>query len=195
MFVDGIIGEGAFYEFPGEVQSLIMDNACEFKAETASPDFWTNFTCEDATQITVPTLLLTGKKSLKMFQLIVDVLHRCLPNSEHAQVPNSTHEMPADNPEMYNKIILEFLAKQPDGPYGFVSTDSTDLLPCHLIRIATAYIRTYVVHLLRDLIVARVERSKFRCRHHNGIITRSKVMQFFLDKASLPCRRDCYCHT
>jgi pimeloyl-ACP methyl ester carboxylesterase len=56
-------------------------------------------------------LLLTGDKSLRMFQLIVDELERCLPNSESVRVPETTHEVPADNPEAYNEIVLGFLAK------------------------------------------------------------------------------------
>lgn len=111
IFVDGVVEDGAFDKFPPEVQSLIMENACEFKIETSSPNFWTPFTCEQAGRITTPTLLLTGDKSLKMFQLIVDELARCLPNNESVRVPETTHEVSSDNPEAYNKIVLGFLAK------------------------------------------------------------------------------------
>lgn len=110
-FVDGVVGDGAFEQFPPEVQELILDNACELKAETSSADYWTPFTCEDARGVTAPTLLLTGKQSLRMFQLIVDELDYCLPNSERVEIPKCTHELPADNPEAYNEIVLGFLAK------------------------------------------------------------------------------------
>lgn len=109
VFVDGVVEDGAYDEFPSEVQDLIMDNACEVKAETASPNFWTPFTCEDAAEVSTPTLLLTGEHSLKMFQLIVAELNRCLPNSEYRKLPQCTHEMPADNPEAYNETVLGFL--------------------------------------------------------------------------------------
>jgi hypothetical protein len=55
--------------------------------------------------------MLTGDNSLKMFQLIVDELDRCLPNNESLRVPETTHEVPADNPEAYNEMVLGFLAK------------------------------------------------------------------------------------
>lgn len=113
MFVDGVVEEGAFDQFPPEVRGLIMDNACEFKAETSSPEFWTPFAREDAERITTPTLLLTGDKSLPMLKLVVAELERCLPNSECITIPESTHEMPADNPEAYNATVLEFLANHP----------------------------------------------------------------------------------
>ena len=110
-FVDGVVKEGAYDEFSPMVQNLILDNACELKAETSSPDFWTPFTCEDATRISTPIMLLTGDNSLRMFQLIVDELDRCLPNSESVKIPDTTHELPADKPKAYNDIVMGFLAK------------------------------------------------------------------------------------
>lgn len=108
-FVDGVIGDGTFDQFPDEVEKLLMDNVCEFKAETASPEFWTPFTCEEARQIQAPALLLTGEHSLRMFALIVSELDQCLPNNEWVTLPDCTHEMPGDNPEAYNETVLHFL--------------------------------------------------------------------------------------
>ena len=113
IFVDGVIEDGAFDRYPPQAQSLIMENACEFKVETASSDFWTPFTCEDAEQVATRSLLLTGDKSLRMFQLIVDELNRCLPNSEALRVPETTHAVSSDNPEAYNEMVTRFLAKHP----------------------------------------------------------------------------------
>jgi len=110
-FVDGVVEEGTFDQFPPEVQGLILDNVCELKIETSSPELFTPFTCADARRVTTPTLLLSGDRSLRMLQSIVDELHRCLPNSESVRVPETTHEVSSDNPEAYNEIVLEFLAR------------------------------------------------------------------------------------
>ncbi|MFW5955758.1 MAG: alpha/beta fold hydrolase [Rhodothermales bacterium] len=111
IFVDGVVQEGAFDQFPPEVRSLILDNACEFKVETSSPDFWTPFRCEEARRIETPTLLLTGDQSLKWLRLIVEKLDRCLPNSTCVTLPETTHEVTSDNPEAFNAIVLDFLAR------------------------------------------------------------------------------------
>lgn len=111
IFVDGVVEDGAYDSFPQEIQELILDNACEFKVETSSPEFWTPFTCEEAGNIETPTLLLTGDRSLRMFQLIVDELQRCLANGESMRVPETTHEVSSDNPEAYNEMVLDFLAR------------------------------------------------------------------------------------
>lgn len=110
-FIDGVVEDGTFDQFSRGIREMIMANACEFAIETASPDFWTPFTCEDARQIATPTLLLTGDKSRRIFQLTVDELERCLPNSESMRVPKTTHEVPSDNPDAYNEIVLEFLSR------------------------------------------------------------------------------------
>lgn len=111
IFIDGVVEDGAFDRFPPEVQNLIMDNVCEFKAEVSSPNLWTPITCEDVGRVATPTLLLTGDRSLRMLQLIVDELERCLPNNESVRVPETTHELSSENPEAYNEIVLRFLAK------------------------------------------------------------------------------------
>lgn len=113
LFVDGVVEEGAFDRFPQEVRDMIMENACEFVVETSSPDFWTSFTCEEAAAVATPTLLLTGDQSLRMFQLIVGELERCLPNNQSRRVPDTTHEVTSDNPEAYNEIVLRFLEEHP----------------------------------------------------------------------------------
>ncbi|MFW5877771.1 MAG: alpha/beta fold hydrolase [bacterium] len=109
MFISKIVQEGAFDSFPPEVQQLIIDNACEFKVETSSPEFWTKFSCSEAEQVKTPTLLLRGEKTIKMFRLIIEELESCLPSNRMKIIPESTHETPADNPDAFNRIVMEFL--------------------------------------------------------------------------------------
>ncbi len=112
IFSDTVVGEGWFARLPTAIRDLIMENAPELKVEASSPRFWTQFACADAEQVRTPTLLLSGEQSLEMLRLIVDALARCLPNSESAVIPNSTHEFPTGKPEIYNKIVLDFLTRQ-----------------------------------------------------------------------------------
>jgi pimeloyl-ACP methyl ester carboxylesterase len=113
-FVDGVVEDGAYDSFPPDVARMLLDNACEFAIETASPDFFTPFSCHDARQVTHDTLLVTGDHSREMFGIIVDELSRCLPSSDIARVPNTTHEVTSDNPDAYNAIVLEYLDTRTD---------------------------------------------------------------------------------
>lgn len=111
IFVDGVVTKGAFESFPEEVKGLILDNSCEFRAETSSPNFWTAVSREDVEKITTPVLLLTGEVSLKMLKLVVDELNEYLPNKELVTIPSSSHETASENPEAYNRTVLDFLAE------------------------------------------------------------------------------------
>lgn len=114
-FVDGVVEAGAYDRFPSQVQQMILDNACEFAAETSSPEFFTPFSRQDARRVSRETLLLTGDRSREMFGIIVDELHRWLPRSEVERVPNTTHEVSSDNPDAYNVMVLEFLEARTAG--------------------------------------------------------------------------------
>jgi pimeloyl-ACP methyl ester carboxylesterase len=41
----------------------------------------------------------------------VKELGHLIPNNELIILPDSTHEMPADNPKAYNEVVLSFLGK------------------------------------------------------------------------------------
>ena len=90
----------------------VWDNA--EKSEKLLSDLLELLTRHEAEKVQTPALLLTGDRSLRMFQLIVEELARSVPNSELLRLPESTHEMPADNPEAYNKSVLNFLSKKSD---------------------------------------------------------------------------------
>lgn len=109
LFVDGAVADGAYDSFPAPVQELIMDNACELKAETASPEFWTDVNCAEVAEVDTPALVMTGVDSRRMFQVIADHLSRCLPDAELVTLPETTHELTSDNPDAYNETVLRFL--------------------------------------------------------------------------------------
>lgn len=111
IFVDGLFGDDAWADLPGDVRQLIMDNAGEFALETASPDFWTPFTCADAARVGAPTLLLSGGQSRRMFQLVVEELHHCLPDSAHVTFLETSHDLPGAASGTFNEVALGFLAE------------------------------------------------------------------------------------
>jgi len=69
------------------------------------------FSCEDARDVSVPTLLIGGELSPKMFVLIHDIIEPCLLNKERAIVPEASHGLEFENPQAFNEIVLAFLAK------------------------------------------------------------------------------------
>ncbi len=92
-------------------QTVALDNMWEFKQlwAPAVPD--SAFACADARRIKAPTLLLGGESSPKLFQLSLQELQKCMPGSERAVLPQSSHGLELENPAKFNEIVLEFLTR------------------------------------------------------------------------------------
>ncbi len=60
-------------------------------------------------QITAPTLVLAGDHDLVRTEHIVEIFNH-LPNAQLAILPNSTHMLPFDDPELFNATVERFLS-------------------------------------------------------------------------------------
>jgi non-heme chloroperoxidase len=112
IFLDGVIGnDGYFDQLPDDAHATIMDNVKSLSGELASI-VTQRFTCENAQRLRVPTLLVKGELSRKLFHDIIDILAGCLPNNEQATIPGESHELGRiEKPEVFNTIVLRFLSK------------------------------------------------------------------------------------
>lgn len=110
IFLDTVIGkEGYFYQLPSDARAMIMDNVKSLSGELASIN--QHFTCEDAQRVMVPTLLVKGEESPKLFHNIIQVLSDCLPISELITIPGESHELGrTEKPEVFNRAVLKFLS-------------------------------------------------------------------------------------
>lgn len=110
-FLDGVMGRPTFQHLTPRGRAMIMDNAPEMRAETLACDYFPLFTCEDATHIEQPVLLLKSEQGPHLFHLIVDELCRCLLNAECGVIPGASHAMHVGNPAAFNAVVLDFLEK------------------------------------------------------------------------------------
>ena len=111
MFLDGVIGEGAFDQLPPAVQAAVMDNAAEMGVELETPlaTYFSTLSRENIKRVPVPTLLLSGELSPPMFQRVIDELARCLQRAEQAMIPGVSHDL--RNSPVFNETVLGFLPK------------------------------------------------------------------------------------
>lgn len=109
-FVSGVLGKGGFERLSPAAQATMMENAKALQAELLGPGF-ERFPIEDARRCGISTLLVCGDRSPGFFTGISDRLMRILPNVQAVTIPNASHSMHRDNSEIYNKQVLEFLAK------------------------------------------------------------------------------------
>ena len=110
-FLNGVLGDNAYENLPPHVQANMLENARELRGATMDENLFPPFSCEDARDVSVPTLLIGGELSPKMFVLIHDIIEPCLLNKERAIVPEASHGLEFENPQAFNEIVLAFLAK------------------------------------------------------------------------------------
>ncbi|CAM5694342.1 putative aminoacrylate hydrolase RutD [Streptomyces afghaniensis 772] len=67
---------------------------------------------EDLARITAPTLVLVGDDDLITLEHTI-ALYRAIPGSQLAVVPGTSHALLMEKPGEVNRIILDFLAKEP----------------------------------------------------------------------------------
>ena len=70
------------------------------------------FTCEHAGKIKVPTLLVTGERTLRLFTAMLDELEKNLPKSERVTLRGTPHGLLLENPAAFSEAVLRFLGKQ-----------------------------------------------------------------------------------
>ena len=116
LFINGVMGkENAFESLPANFREGMMQNVHTMRSsrldKTPRTRPRSSFSCEDGGQIRIPTMLILGELSPKMFVVINDTLERCLPNVERATLRDSSHGLEMENPGDFNEMVLLFLSK------------------------------------------------------------------------------------
>ena len=112
VFMDTIMNRENFFEkLPEEGKHYLMDNAKSLESELESA-ISTSFTIEDIKQMkTIPTLLVNGELSPKLFLRIVDILSENMPNNtEQTVIPNVSHD-DFKSGNIFTSKVMQFFAK------------------------------------------------------------------------------------
>ena len=99
-----------FDKLPKPAAEAMMQNVLALKAINLSPEPFPAISKAKLRQLYIPTLILTGEHTMKINTLIDQALTRLLPNAKHVVVPNSGHALPRENPQFFNRLVLEFLS-------------------------------------------------------------------------------------
>jgi non-heme chloroperoxidase len=112
LFIESFMGSGVYDQLPASLHNRMMENLRLLGAEpTEISESGPDITRDEAAAVRVPTLLLTGDESPKMFLLVSQELAHYLPNLEQAQIAEASHLLHVMNPQAYNATVMTFLAK------------------------------------------------------------------------------------
>jgi pimeloyl-ACP methyl ester carboxylesterase/quercetin dioxygenase-like cupin family protein len=90
-------------------KQAMLDNGKAMIAFTAHGEA-PEFTCETAKKLTMPMLVVYGEESPPNNRIIASTLAECATTAKRAVIPNATHTMHRQNPDAFNKAVLEFLS-------------------------------------------------------------------------------------
>lgn len=113
IFCDGVLGEGTFESLSPEMQSAMLDNSPEFRAELEAPAPISHFSFEDARQISVPTLSVEGGSSIPWLTKVTEKFASLVPNIERVSIDDSPHAVHFVTPHEFNSKVLDFLERHP----------------------------------------------------------------------------------
>jgi len=109
--IDAISGEGTFARIPADAKTRLRRNVNEMKAAMMSKNAYPYIARERVGRLTIPTLLLSGGKSVATAKVTAPELERLLPNSSRKRVvlPEASHMMWSDEPQRCRDVVLEFI--------------------------------------------------------------------------------------
>jgi len=103
------VAPGEFEIASPEVRQMLITNTAAFELDFQSPR--PRFTCDDARQIGVPSLIATGNRSAAGLQRIAEVLAQCLKEGSLVKIEQATHWLQADHARVFNQAVLDFVGK------------------------------------------------------------------------------------
>jgi pimeloyl-ACP methyl ester carboxylesterase len=104
-----------FAEIEPAWQTLFRNNVLEWKELATSPDTFPDLDQDRVRQLRVPTLVLSGGKNAGGFNDRVDArLHELIPGARRVVLPDASHEMFLDSPELSARAMLDHFAAHRD---------------------------------------------------------------------------------
>lgn len=107
-FGTAVLGPRAFRSLSAERRDQARANF--IAAEVLRPDFG-SLDAAALRTLDVPTLLLGGANSRRLFRRFNDRLAELLPRAERDTIPGAGHDIHEDAPTLYNDAVLSFLAR------------------------------------------------------------------------------------
>jgi esterase len=107
-FTDGLNGPGTWAKRSALQKQILLDNL----GTGVDSGERGHITCADISRFSFPILALTGERSPKRYPEGFAAARGCNPAFPAAVViPNAAHAMNRDNPEAFNAVVLDFLAR------------------------------------------------------------------------------------
>lgn len=109
-YVNIVLGRNGYDYLPLEALLVIVQNAHTL-APMLRMFFGLSFDPTAIQTLNIPTLVITGENSPKVYHAISHEIHNSLPKSELVTLAGASHGLHMENPRDFNNALLEFLSK------------------------------------------------------------------------------------
>jgi len=107
-FVDALGGPGAWTRRPPDQKQIFLDNL----ATAVDTGEFPPIACADVERLDVPMLLINGENSPARYPVMFAAMRACHPSiPAPVTSPGAAHAMHRENPERFNAVVLDFLAR------------------------------------------------------------------------------------
>lgn len=127
-FGDAVLGPAGYERLPESRKAEIHDNLSTVRAELGGSGF-VPLAADVLQTLDLPTLLITGEKSVALFHRLADRLGELLPEAERVEIRGGTHMMHEDNPSAFNRSVRRFLDGHGHAGLGRAAPSSTGKSP------------------------------------------------------------------
>jgi non-heme chloroperoxidase len=108
---DYFSGKGSYDKLLAQGRRLLMSDIREWKTLTTSHAPFPMLDRNVVRGLKVPTLLITGEKTLNPMRMIIEEFSRVMRGAERVTIPGATHDMWLEEPEACRNATLNFIAK------------------------------------------------------------------------------------
>ena len=105
------VGEGVFDQVPEVQRNYWRSNLREWQSLTTSRDAFPPLSREEVKRIKAPALMISGGQTMNVLKFIDSELQPLLANGERLVIPNASHDMWNEQPEVCRQAVLAFLSR------------------------------------------------------------------------------------
>ena len=111
IYGDSVFGSGGYDHLSESRKKQVHDNLMNVRAELLGSGFL-SLDSDKVQNVQTPTFLVTGQRSIGLFQRLTERLEELMPYTERIEIPGASHMVHEDNPVAYNTEVLGFLGKK-----------------------------------------------------------------------------------
>ena len=109
-FMNAVVLPDVWDTFPDDFRKFLVSQAPTFIDDVNDPDPW-SVNLEKLAKFPQPTLLTQGENSAKFYGVILDEIHKAVPQAERLVIQGADHGPQVSHPQEYAEIIMSFISK------------------------------------------------------------------------------------